>query len=66
MVPVPLIKTCRVEDDDEFDPNGTTKALNDNDADNDSDASSKATLGELSIELKIGRQELDDTSISKI
>ncbi|KAI2506129.1 hypothetical protein MHU86_8264 [Fragilaria crotonensis] len=50
------------EDDDDFDPNGTTKALDDEETDNDSDTSSKASLGELSIELKIGRQELDALS----
>ena len=50
------------EDDDDFDPNGKTRTLNDNDTDEESDTSSKATLGELSIELKIGRHELDALS----
>ena len=50
------------EEDDDFDPTGTREMLQDDDADDGSDTSSKATLGELSIELKIGRQELDALS----
>jgi hypothetical protein len=54
------------EDDDDFDPTETGKSTGGDDVPDTSsvsDTSSKATLGELSIELKIGRDELDALSL---